>query len=111
MEQKMKKRVLITGADTGLGLSLVKRFLRENFEVFAGTHRLDAKLPELVRDDDVALALIPLDVGDTDSVRRAARQVADRTDSLDIVINNAGIHLKNSQQALEQLDFADQHLQ
>jgi NAD(P)-dependent dehydrogenase (short-subunit alcohol dehydrogenase family) len=89
----------------------VKRFLRENFEVFAGTHRLDAKLPELVRDDDVALALIPLDVGDTDSVRRAAYQVAERTDSLDIVINNAGIHLKNSQQSLERLDFADQHLQ
>ena len=107
----MKKRVLITGADTGLGLSLVKRFLRKNFEVFAGSYRLDAKLQELVGDYDDALALIPLNVGDTDSVGRAVYQVAERTDSLDIVINNAGIHLKNSQQSLEQLDFADQHLQ
>jgi NAD(P)-dependent dehydrogenase (short-subunit alcohol dehydrogenase family) len=111
MEQKMKKRVLITGADAGLGLSLVKRFLLENFEVFAGIHRSDAELQELVRDYDDTLALIPLDVGDTDSVSRAACQVAERTDALDIVINNAGIHLKHSQQSLEQLDFADRHLQ
>ena len=111
MEQKMKQRVLITGANTGLGLSLVKRFLREKFEVFAGVYRSDAELQELIRDDDATLALIPLDVGDTDSVGRAARRVAERTDALDIVINNAGIHLKNSQPSLEQLDFADQHLQ
>lgn len=35
MEEQMKKGVLVTGADAGLGLSLVKRFPGGEFAVFA----------------------------------------------------------------------------
>ncbi len=111
MEEKMKKRVLVTGADAGLGLSLVKRFVQGGFAVFAGVYHSDAELRRLAGEYGEALVLIPLDVADIDSVREAARRVAERTSALDIVINNAGIHLKNSQLSLEQLDFADQQLQ
>ncbi|HEX9386384.1 MAG TPA: SDR family NAD(P)-dependent oxidoreductase [Anaerolineales bacterium] len=107
----MKKGVLVTGADTGLGLSLVKRFLRGGYTVFAGVYRSVLDLNNLVAEYNDALALIPLDVADMDSVRGAARQVSERTSALDIIINNAGIHLKNSQLSLEQLDFADQQFQ
>ncbi len=111
MENEMKKGVLVTGADTGLGLSLVKRFLRGGYTVFAGVYRSVLDLNNLVAEYNDALALIPLDVADMDSVRGAARQVSERTSALDIIINNAGIHLKNSQLSLEQLDFADQQFQ
>ena len=107
----MKNGVLVTGADTGLGLSLVKRFLRGGYTVFAGVYRSVLDLNNLVAEYNDALALIPLDVADMDSVRGAARQVSERTSALDIIINNAGIHLKNSQLSLEQLDFADQQFQ
>jgi len=112
MTEKMIKRVLVTGADAGLGLSLVKRFLAGEFAVFAGVHRSDGQLRNLASEYGDALALIPLDVADLDSVRAAAQRVAERTNTLDIVINNAGIHLvKNPSQSLEQLDFENQQFQ
>ncbi len=107
----MKQGVLVTGADSGLGLSLVKRFLRGGFIVFAGVHRSAADLKALAEEYSDSLAFIPLDAANLDSVREAARQVSSQTSALDIVINNAGIHLKESRQMLEQLDLADGQLQ
>ena len=106
-----KKTVLITGADAGLGLSLVKRFLQGGFAVFAGVHRSMDALNVLASKYGDALSLIPLNVADLESVRAAARLVGEQTNSLDIIINNAGIHLDNSKLPLEQLDLSDQHLQ
>jgi len=112
MADKMIERVLVTGADAGLGLSLVKRFLKGGFAVFAGVYHSEAELGKLIGEYGDALALIPLDVADMDSVRAAAQKVAERTNTLDIVINNAGIHLvKNPSQFLEQLDFENQQFQ
>ena len=53
-----KKTVLITGADAGLGLSLVKRFLRGGFAVFAGVHRSMDALNVLAAEYGDALSLI-----------------------------------------------------
>jgi NAD(P)-dependent dehydrogenase (short-subunit alcohol dehydrogenase family) len=107
----MQKNVLITGADAGLGLSLAGRFLKEGFAVFAGVYRSKGSLLDLAGEYGDLLSLIPLDVADMDSVCAAARQVSERTRALDIIINNAGIHLNNSKQPLAELDLADQHLQ
>jgi NAD(P)-dependent dehydrogenase (short-subunit alcohol dehydrogenase family) len=107
----MSTNVLVTGADAGLGLSLVKRFLQGGYTVFAGVYRSALNLNALTLEYGDSLALIPLDVADMDSVRAAVRQVKERTGTLDVIINNAGIHLKHSQLPLEQLDFADRQLQ
>jgi NAD(P)-dependent dehydrogenase (short-subunit alcohol dehydrogenase family) len=109
--ENQKKTILVTGADAGLGLSLVKRFLQGGFMVFAGVYRSVADLNGLAGEYGDSLRLIPLDVADMDSVREAARQVKEQRSALDIIINNAGIHLENSKRPLEHLDFADQHLQ
>lgn len=112
MEEATQKGVLVTGADTGLGLSLSRRFLQGGFVVFAGVYRSDAKLRELAKEYGDALTLISLDVADMVSVREATQKVAERTHALDMVINNAGIHLvKNPSQLLEQLDFDNQQFQ
>jgi NAD(P)-dependent dehydrogenase (short-subunit alcohol dehydrogenase family) len=111
MEVQMSRKVLVTGADVGLGLSLVKRFLQGGYAVFAGVRRSAADLNILVDVYGGLLTLVPLDVAEMDSVRAAARMVIEQTDAIDIVINNAAIHLKQSQQPLEQLDLADLQLQ
>jgi NAD(P)-dependent dehydrogenase (short-subunit alcohol dehydrogenase family) len=110
VEAQTKHGVLITGADAGLGLSLVKCFLQGGYEVFAGLYRSAADLNQLVAEYGSSLTLISLNVADMDSVCKAAQQVAGLTDALEIVINNAGIHLENSKGSLEQLDLADGHL-
>ena len=109
--ENQKKTVLVTGADAGLGLSLVKRFLQGGFVVFAGVHRSRDALNILASEYGDALVLITLNVADLASVREAARQVEAQVGALDIIINNAGIHLDNSKLPLEQLDLSDQHLQ
>jgi NAD(P)-dependent dehydrogenase (short-subunit alcohol dehydrogenase family) len=111
MKDEKKNGVLVTGADAGLGLSLVKRFLQGGYKVFAGVYKSANALNDLATEYGNSLTLISLNVADLDSVCNAANQVAGLTSKLDIVINNAGIHLENSKQALEQLDFADGQLQ
>jgi NAD(P)-dependent dehydrogenase (short-subunit alcohol dehydrogenase family) len=107
----MKNTIFITGADAGLGLSLVKRFVRGDYAVFAGVHRSADRLSGLAGEHGESLRLVPLDLVDTESVRGAARQVADQAGALDILINNAGIYLNESPQSLEQLDFANLQFQ
>ena len=111
MEAPMKKSVLVTGADAGLGLSLVKRFLQGGFVVFAGVYRSSVSLNALTEEYGNSLVFIPLDVADMDSVCEAAQQVAKQTNTLDIAINNAAIHLNDTKGALEQLDLGNEGLQ
>lgn len=110
MEDQTKHGVLITGADAGLGLSLVKCFLQGGYEVFAGLYRSAAGLNSLAAEYGSSLTLISLNVAEMDSVCKAAQQVNGLTNALDIVINNAGIHLERSKGSLEQLDLTDGHL-
>ena len=65
----MVKAVLITGADKGLGFSLVQRFLREGVHVFAGQYQATSDLSDLAKSFPQALTLISLDVTKLDSVR------------------------------------------
>ena len=111
MQDKTKHRVLVTGADAGLGFSLVQCFLQRASEVFAGVYKSAEDLNHLTGEYGSSLRLIPLNVAEMESVRNAARQVGELTNALDILINNAGIHLENSKGSLEQLDLTDGHLQ
>lgn len=107
----MNQTVLITGADKGLGLSLVRRFLLGGCQVFAGIYQSSAKLEALVEGRPGDLNLLPMDVSSMASVQEAARQVALYTPALDILINNAGINSLETKKPLEEEDLTDGHLQ
>jgi NAD(P)-dependent dehydrogenase (short-subunit alcohol dehydrogenase family) len=81
--------VIISGSDRGLGFSLCKEFLSRNWTVFAGKFLDDYTLLEKEREKNPNLHIIPLDVGDTASITKARDLVAEKTDSLDMVIANA----------------------
>jgi len=103
--------VFISGADRGLGLSLVRQFLRAGFHVFAGLYGPHwPALPELQPAFPDTLTVVALDVANMDTVRQAVQHVAERTSALDILINNAGVHLEPQRTPLEALDLADGHL-
>jgi NAD(P)-dependent dehydrogenase (short-subunit alcohol dehydrogenase family) len=75
------KSVLVTGANRGLGRALVEELLRRGApRVYAGTRQ-----PILVGDERVTN--VTLDVTDPAQIQAAA----DGVDSLDILINNAGV--------------------
>jgi len=77
------KTILVTGANRGIGQALVTEALRCGAaRVYAGTRRPYTH-------PDPRVTVLPLDITDDGQIRAAATQV----ESLDILINNAGIFL------------------
>jgi len=103
--------VFVSGAERGLGFALTSRFLQAGFCVFAGEYQPSSKLSDLGAQFPEALTIVPLDVREMDSIRAAVKHVAEQTPSLDILLNNAGIHMEKQGRTLETLDFTNQHLE
>lgn len=102
----MIKTVFITGADKGLGFSLAGRFLHAGTRVFAGQYHADRDPSKLAGSFPQTFTPILLDVTEMDSVRQAARRVAELTPALDLLINNAGVHLE-TRTPLPELDLSE----
>ena len=91
------KTVLVTGANRGIGQALVEEALRRGAKlVYAGTRQPLAHLDGRVRS-------LTLDVTNTEQIQAAVKRV----ESLDVLINNAGIALYDN---LTNLDAIGQHL-
>lgn len=99
---------LVTGADRGVGLSLVKGLLDRGFHVFAGQYaETGVALKRLEETSEGKLKVISLDISDGDSVSKALESVAAVTDRLDILINNGAI-LGDIEATIEdELDFEE----
>ena len=87
------KRVLITGANSGIGRATAIGLAAEGYEVFGAMRSLEKgeKLLAGVKQKGGTLHPLVLDVSDPESVERAARDVAAQGGPIDVLINNAGI--------------------
>lgn len=84
----MNKTALITGGAGGFGMALTEKLVSHGWHVFAAD--CDQKgLAKLAGKENIMA--IPLDVTSTGSVQAAFEEVSKHTDSLDAVINFAGI--------------------
>ena len=92
------KRVLITGAATGIGRATAIRFAEEGASVavnFVGdSEPAEALIEELTRiSPDGGHVLAPADVSDEDAVDSLFAGVVQAFDGLDVLVNNAGIKI------------------
>ncbi|USX52895.1 SDR family oxidoreductase [Lentzea sp. HUAS12] len=78
------RTALVTGANKGIGKHIARLLVAEGFTVHIGSR--DPGRGRLAAEEVGGLPLV-LDVTDHDSITRAASQV----DSLDVLVNNAGI--------------------
>ena len=101
---KEARRVVVTGAGRGLGLEFVRQYLRRGWEVHA-LLRKPERLREMVQKSSQLVAS-ECDVADAGSVVTAAEAVGTRWDSLDLLINNAGVNGR-ADDSMTQLDMAD----
>lgn len=101
------KTVVITGADRGLGLALCREFLEKAYRVYAGQFMPEwPELNQLLQQYPETLRLVPLDVGDPESVARAAETIGRETDVVDILINNAGVTARGEGTLWEEMDLS-----
>ncbi|MGH8046611.1 MAG: SDR family oxidoreductase [Chthoniobacterales bacterium] len=103
--------VFITGTDRGLGLALVGEFVHRGFRVFAGSRSRGELLQRLAAEHAGRVEIIAQDVTDPGSIRASAAAVAERTESLDVLVNNAAICPQDTLRDIEELDFSDGHLE
>ncbi|GAB3464755.1 SDR family NAD(P)-dependent oxidoreductase [Streptomonospora sediminis] len=84
--------VLITGANKGLGYEAARRLGALGWRVFLGARdeTRGREASERLAADGADVVFVPLDVTSDDSVAAAVRTVRESTDSLDVLINNAG---------------------
>jgi len=82
--------VVITGANRGIGLELVKQFNDKDYNVY-GSSRNPLASTEL--QEEIGLdKIIPLDMSDTNSIETFCKQIQNLTNSkIDILINNAAV--------------------
>jgi NAD(P)-dependent dehydrogenase (short-subunit alcohol dehydrogenase family) len=85
------RRILITGANRGIGLELTKQYLAQpDVQIFATARQPDAANALQAHQSD-RLHILQLDVTDADQIAAMVQQVASTTDGLDMLINNAGV--------------------
>ena len=89
------KRILITGANSGIGLAAAKELAGKGAHVILACRNEAKALQAMSRirksHPKASLQFLSLDLGSLDSVREMAREFLEQYDKLDVLINNAGV--------------------
>ena len=100
------KSVLITGASRGLGYCLAEKYAAKGFYVIACARNINSeKLKNLKITYKDSIQLVAMDVSDDKSVEKAAEEVKQSIQALDIIINNAGVHFNDTDNELESVNL------
>jgi NAD(P)-dependent dehydrogenase (short-subunit alcohol dehydrogenase family) len=110
MERLTNKVVIVTGANSGMGMATTKAMLSEGARVIMlcrSEKRGNEAYKKLLAEgfDENKLELILCDLGDYASVRAFANQVKEKYDRIDVLINNAGFISLDRQETKEGLEM------
>jgi NAD(P)-dependent dehydrogenase (short-subunit alcohol dehydrogenase family) len=93
MAEKTQCVALVTGANRGIGLEVCRQLANRGFTVLlAARDTAKAKAAASNLGEAGRVEPLGLDVADSGSIQRAAAEVSNRHDHLDVLINNAGIN-------------------
>lgn len=110
------RTALVTGANSGLGLQTAKALAGAGATVLLGC-RNAAKAQAAQRQireasPDATVEIVELDLSDLASVERAAAEVSERSEPLDLLVNNAGVMAPPRRETKDgfELQFGTNHL-
>ncbi|MFP4644617.1 MAG: SDR family oxidoreductase [Spirochaetales bacterium] len=97
--------ICITGASRGIGLGFARAYLDAGSRVFACVRNPNAEQLQLLASSyPDRLEIIEVDVSNGESVDRGCAEVRRRADTLDILINNAGIAPEPNETSIDDVD-------
>ncbi|KAL9930677.1 farnesol dehydrogenase-like isoform 2-T2 [Glossina fuscipes fuscipes] len=97
MERWKNSCAVVTGASSGIGAAIVKSLLKADLQVVGLARRIDRMeqlRSSLANSLQSRLHIIKCDVSDMISVHEAFDWIEEHLDGVDILINNAGVHIK-----------------
>ncbi|WP_158827378.1 SDR family oxidoreductase [Mucilaginibacter lacusdianchii] len=98
------KKVLITGANKGIGFETARQLLQQGYYVYLGSRTLEngnSAMEKLKAEGLDQVQVVALDVTSDESVASARKIIGSKTEVLDVLINNAGINGGFPQSSLE----------
>ncbi|CDR26109.1 SDR family NAD(P)-dependent oxidoreductase [Staphylococcus schweitzeri] len=89
-----KEKVLITGATRGMGKAIANVLAQKGYHVIIGARKIQDgnDIVKNLKEKGLSASTVQLDVTDPDSISNARQSI----ESLDILINNAGVALDNA---------------
>jgi 3-oxoacyl-[acyl-carrier protein] reductase len=101
------KRVIVTGASSGLGAHIVRALVADGARVLAAARREDRleALAEELRDSPGRVVVMQADVTRADGVAAMVERAGQEFGGLDALVNNAGMEIQGSVEELEEADL------
>ncbi len=101
------KSVIITGTNKGIGLDTALAFARAGYKVFATMRNPESAdaLKQKIKEESLSIAISVMDVDSDESVKQAIDAILQENDSIDVLVNNAGIERHGSIEELTMEDF------
>lgn len=89
------KTAVITGCNRGVGLTLLKRFTGEGYNVIAHARRYSDEWHDQCRDlekkNNVTIYNVYFDLEEKEEIKKGIQAIADLNIPIDVLVNNAGI--------------------
>ena len=103
------KNIFITGGNRGIGKGLVEIF-SENYKVFFSTRdkRKAKSVIESIENENIDYVI--MDVSDERNVQNGIEALKEKTDSIDILINNAGILIPGLKHKIDAVETDDESI-
>ena len=103
------KNIFITGGNRGIGKGLVKIF-SENYKVFFSAREENKAKSVIESIENENISYVTMDVGDEKSVLKGIESLKEKTDSIDILINNAGILIPGLKHKIDAIKTDDESI-
>lgn len=91
----MRKTVMITGANRGIGSAMLRAFAAKGCDVVAHARKaspeFEEKLRQIGAEYGVSVTPVYFDVTDADAMKAAVREMTKNGIQVDVLVNNAGV--------------------
>lgn len=90
----MQKVAIVTGASRGIGKEIAKQLARNGIKVIANYNKSEKQAYELKKElekENIEIEIAKADVSKREQVKELIKNVLEKYDRIDILINNAGI--------------------